>query len=195
MTLNNYENTISRSLLHSRTIFSEGYVREDGLFDIESIIKDTKSYDIPRTDGTCLKKGAPLHKMHIVLTINIEMKILDVSAKTISAPYKICSNANFKIKSLIGAKIGPGWKNKINKLIGNIEGCTHVRELLVSMATVSFQTVYGEKSKRTRGAINKGEKDPYPSDISRPSLLNTCYAFDERSEVTKKQWPEHWKKS
>jgi hypothetical protein len=195
MTLNNYENTISRSLLHSRTIFSEGYVREDGLFDIESIIKDTKSYDIPRTDGTCLKKGAPLHEMHIVLTINIEMKILDVSAKTISAPYKICSNANFKIKSLIGATIGPGWKNKINKLIGNIEGCTHVRELLVSMATVSFQTVFGEKSKRTRDAINKGEKDPYPSDISRPSLLNTCYAFDEKSEVTKKQWPEYWKKS
>ena len=125
----------------------------------------------------------------------IEMKILDVSAKTISAPYKICSNANFKIKSLIGETIGPGWKNKINKLIGNIEGCTHVRELLVSMATVSFQTVYGEKSKRTREAINKGEKNPYPIGISRPSLLNTCYAFDERSEVTKKQWPEYWKKS
>ena len=45
MTLNNYKNNISRSLLHSRNIFSEGYLREDGLFDIESIIKDTKSYD------------------------------------------------------------------------------------------------------------------------------------------------------
>ena len=70
-----------------------------------------------------------------------------------------------------------------------------MRELLISMATVSFQTVYGEKSKRTREAINNGKKDPYPGDISRPSLLNTCYAFDERSEVTKKQWPEHWRKS
>ena len=195
MTLNNYKNTISRSLLHSRTIFSEGYLREDGLFDIESIIKDTKSYDIPRTNGNVLKKGAPLHEMHIILTINLEMKIIDISAKTISAPYKICSDANFKIKSLIGETIGPGWKNKINKHLGNIEGCTHVRELLVSMATVSFQTVYGEKSKRTREAISNGKKDPYPRDISRPSLLNTCYAFDERSEVTKKQWPEHWRKS
>ena len=195
MTLNNYKNTISRSLLHSRTIFSEGYVREDGLFDIEGRIKDTKSYDVTRTDGSCLKKGDPLHEMHIVLTINIKMQIIDISAKTISAPYKICSDANFKIKSLMGKTIGPGWKNKINKHIGNIEGCTHIRELLVSMATVSFQTVYGEKSRRTREAINKGEKDPYPSDISMPSLLNTCYAFDEKSEVTKKQWPEYWKKS
>ena len=195
MTLNNYEKTISRSLLHSRNISSEGYVRKDGLFDIESTIKDTKSYDIPRTDGSYLKKGDPLHEMHIILTINLEMKIIDISAKTASAPYKICSNANFKIKSLIGETIGPGWKNKINKYIGDVEGCTHVRELLVSMATVSFQTVYGEKSKRTREAINNGKKDPYPSDISRPTLLNTCYAFDERSEVTKKQWPKHWKKS
>ena len=117
MTLNNYENPISRTLLHSRTIFSEGYVRKDGLFDIESIIKDSKSYDIPRTDGSYLKKGDPLHEMHIVLTINLDMKIIDISAKTISAPYKICSDANFKIKSLIGETIGPGWKNKINKQV------------------------------------------------------------------------------
>ena len=76
MTLNNYENTISKSLVHSRTIFLEGYVREDGLFDIEGRIKDTKSYDVTRTDGSCLKKGDPLHEMHIVLTINIKMQII-----------------------------------------------------------------------------------------------------------------------
>ena len=195
MTLKNYENTNSRSLVHSRTIFSQGYIRKDGLFDIESIIKDTKSYDIPKSDGSYLKKGAPLHEMRVLLTINLEMKIINVSAKTLSAPYQICLGANFKIKSLIGETIGPGWKNKINKVIGNIEGCTHIRELLVSMATVSFQTVYGEKSKRTREALENGKKDPYPTDISRPSLLNTCYAFDEKSEVTKKRWPDYWKKN
>ena len=182
-----------RSLLHSRNIFSQGYLRNDGFFEIESIIKDTKSYDIPKLDGSVLTTGNPLHEMHIILKINMEFKILDISAKTISAPYKICSEANFKIKSLIGETIGPGWKNKINKLIGNIDGCTHVRELLVSMATVSFQTVYGEKARRSREAVKNDGAKPDTNDNIKPFLLNTCYAFDAKSEVVKQEWPEYFK--
>ena len=53
-----------RSLLHSRNIFSQGYLRNDGFFEIESIIKDIKSYDIPKSDGSVLTTGNPLHEMH-----------------------------------------------------------------------------------------------------------------------------------
>ena len=182
-----------RSLLHSRNIFSKGYLRNDGFFEIESIIKDIKSYDIPKSDGSVLTTGSPLHEMHVILKINIELKILDISAKTISAPYKICSGANFKIKSLIGETIGPGWKNKINKLIGNIDGCTHIRELLVSMATVSFQTIYGEKARRKREAVKNDSINPDTNNNTKPFLLNTCYAFDETSEVVKQEWPKYFK--
>ena len=191
----NDDNIDSRSLLHSRNVFSQGYLRKDGFFEIESIIKDIKSYDIPKSDGSVLITGEPLHEMHVILKINMKFKILDISAKTISAPYKLCSDANFKIKSLIGETIGPGWKNKINKLIGNTDGCTHVRELLVSMATVSFQTIYGEKARRERETIKNGGANPYSSDNTKPSLLNTCYAFDEKSEVAKKEWPRYLKEN
>ena len=189
----NDDNIDSRSLLHSRNVFSQGYLRKDGFFEIESIIKDIKSYDIPKSDGSVLITGEPLHEMHVILKINMEFKILDISAKTISAPYELCSDANFKIKSLIGETIGPGWKNKINKLIGNTDGCTHVRELLVSMATVSFQTVYGEKTRRTREKVKSDSKNRDTNNNTKPFLLNTCYAFDEKSNVVKKEWPKYFK--
>ena len=157
-------------------------------------ITDKKSYDIPKSDGTILKEGEPLHQMVVKITLDINMTIIDVSAETLSAPYDICTGANFKIKNLIGEQIGPGWKNRINKIIGNNEGCTHVRELLVSMATVAFQTIYGEKSRQSREAIRNNKPNPFPEKNGKPALLNTCFAFDERSEVTEKQWPNYFKK-
>ena len=44
-------------------------------------------------------------------------------------------------------------------------------------------------------AKQKGMKNPFPNNSSEPPLLNTCYAFDETSEVTKEQWPKYWKRS
>ena len=58
----------SKTLLHSRNIFSNGYLRKDGLFEIESSIRDTKSYNIPKSDGGVLEAGDPLHEMHVVLS-------------------------------------------------------------------------------------------------------------------------------
>ncbi len=191
---NESKNYFKRTLLHSRNVYSNGYLRHDGFFEIEGTIVDKKSYDIPKSDGTVLSEGEPLHKMIVKLTLDINMKIIDVSAETISAPYEICNGANFKIKNLIGEKIGPGWKNRVNKIIGKNNGCTHVRELLVSMATVAFQTIYGEKSRQTREAIKIKKTNPFPAPSGKPALLNTCFAFDERSEVTKQQWPNYFKK-
>ena len=71
-------------------------------------------------------------------------------------------------------------ENKVNKITGNSEGCTHVRELLVSLATVAFQTIHGKKSRQTREALSTNKPNPFPRKNGMPALLNTCFAFDER---------------
>ena len=60
------------------------------------------------------------------------------------------------------------------------------------MATVAFQTLYGERSRLKREAISKGLKDPFPEKAGVSPLLNSCFAFDEKSEVTKDLWPDYW---
>ena len=44
------------------------------------------------------------------------MTIIDVSAETLSAPYDICTGANFKIKDLIDEQIGLAGKILIKSL-------------------------------------------------------------------------------
>ena len=188
------ENDLQRDLCHSRNVFSQGFRRNDKLYDIVSTIIDTKSYDFKKYDGNTLSSGEPLHEMEVCLTIDINMKIHDINAKTVSSPYQICKFANLNVRKLIGEVIGPGWKNKINSLIGGSEGCTHVRELMVAMATVAFQTIYGEKARMKREALLKGEVNPLPSKDGPPNLLNSCYAYDQSSEITKEFWPKYWNK-
>ena len=52
----------------------------------------------------------------------------------------------------------------------------------------------GEKSRQSREALKNNQPNPFPEKNGKPALLNTCFAFDERSEVTEKQWPNYFKK-
>ena len=61
------------------------------------------------------------------------------------------------------------------------------------MATVSFQTIYGEKARKNREAIKNDVANTDTNDNTKPFLLNSCFAFDETSEVVKKEWPKYFK--
>ena len=101
------------------------------------------------------------------------------------APYFVCKNANSNFRKIIGLQIKSGWKKEITKLIGGTNGCTHITELLSSVATAAFQTIYPYKSKQkkeTNSALNENRE--------KPLLLGTCHAFNTKSEVVKRLWPK-----
>ena len=50
-------------------------------------------------------------------------------------------------------------------------------ELLFPMATTAFQTIYSLKNKTN----------------SSPNLINTCHSWSEKSDVIKKEYPDHYK--
>ena len=179
---------VKRKLLHQRNISLNGFLREDGLFDLEAELLDTKNYNVSNHDRGNILAGEPIHKMKIVLTIDNEMFIKKATAKTISSPFKICKKANNNFKMLEGLQIKAGWKKKINELIGNVMGCTHIREMLGSLATTAFQTIQGHNNKTSKEI----EKNKTPN--KKPILLGSCYAFNPNSEVVKRIWPDWYQK-
>ena len=115
------------------------------------------------------------------------MSVVDALAQTLNSPYTICKKANSNFKKIIGLKIQPGWKRKVIKLIGGTNGCTHITELLSSCATAAFQTIYPYKAKQKENKkISASSKGINP----RPQLLGTCHAFNPKSLVVKRLWPE-----
>ena len=178
----------SRKPFHTRAIELQGYLREDGMWDIEGHITDTKAYDFTNEWRGEMPAGTPVHDMWIRLTVDDDYKIHDIEAVTDSSPYPICPKITGEFKKLIGLSIVRGFNRKVRELLGGIQGCTHLVELLGPMATVAFQTI----RPHLKNSDGKEEHAPKRKSGIRPMILNTCHAWDEKGEVVKRFLPEYF---
>ena len=80
----------AREKLHNRDVTCRGYRREDGLWDIEGHLVDTKTYSFANRDRGQIGAGEPVHEMWIRLTIDEDMVIHHAEAATEFGPYAIC---------------------------------------------------------------------------------------------------------
>ena len=171
-----------RERLHTRRYEFGGYRRADGLWDIEGHMTDTKTYTFKNAYRGEVRAGEPLHDMWIRLTLDEDLIVRDIQAVTDAGPYGICPAVTPNFKRMVGVRLGRGWRQKVRDALGGVEGCTHLTEMLLAMATVAFQTLYPILAK-------KAEANPRPG---RPPLIDSCHAFRSDGEVVKKQWPEHY---
>ena len=167
-----------RERVHTRQINLNGYRREDGLIDIEGEITDVKTYAFPNRERGMINAGDPIHHMQVRITINDQLEITAAEAETVAGPYRVCPSATIVFDRLVGLTIGPGWRQRVRKAIGGVEGCTHITELMGPVATVAYQTLYGEIARAERAA---GVKDDNKEDLG--SLINTCIGHAEDAEA------------
>ena len=181
----------AREPLHRRVIEINGYRREDGLFDIEAHLVDTKSYPFSNEDRGTIEPGTPLHSMWARMTVDTDFLIVGFEASTEFAPYTPCPQAAPNFARLAGLRVGRGFIKAANERIGGVHGCTHIREMLGQMGTVAFQTLYAVRIKRETerpGAANT-ETVAEEATPRRPAMLGTCLAYAPDSPVVKRQWP------
>jgi Protein of unknown function (DUF2889) len=172
-----------RTLKHTRAVECTGYEREDGLWDIEGHLVDTKTYVHSRRDGGRERKpGDPVHNMWLRLTIDLDLRIHDVEAATDSSPYERCGNITPNFKQLIGLTIGPGWRKAINERVGGTLGCTHLVELLGPLGTTAFQA-----TGRAREARNAGKPI-----TKKPYQINSCHIYKDDAPAVLERWPDFY---
>ena len=173
-----------REPIHRRQIECRGYRRADGLWDIEGHLVDTKSYAFQNEHRGEVAAGEPIHEMWLRLTLDDTMTITAVEAATDHSPFAVCPAIIPNFQRLKGLRIGKGFINKVRELLGGVEGCTHLVEMVGPVATTAFQTIFPY---RNRMAAAEGKT----ADSSRkPRLLNTCHAFAENGPIAQRLWPE-----
>ena len=178
----------ARKPLHTRQVTCEGFLRDDGLIDIEGHLLDTKPFDFPNTDrGGVIRAGEALHGMSIRITLDQQMTIVDAEAMMDYTPYNYCKTIAPVFKQIVGLKIGPGWRVKIKEVMGGIKGCTHLTELLGPMATTAFQTMVSIKGPDEQSVPERIRKK------GAPLFINTCHSHAADSPVVKQHWPEFYR--
>jgi len=172
-----------REPIHTREIRCRGFRRNDGLWDIEGSLIDTRTHAMETFGRGRIEPGEHLHEMWLRLTVDNHLTVTAIEACTEHAPYPACPNFPDHFGKLVGQRIEPGWTAKVRLLLGGRRGCTHLVELLGPLATTAVQTVYA-----WRGEVGEHLAD----DVSPPrEFMDTCHSLVKGGEVAQHLWPDH----
>jgi len=162
-------------LLHTRSVSYHGFLREDGLWDIEGELEDTKPHSFEIEGEGTWEPNEAIHHMRLRITVDDNMVIRDVAVAMDAFPHSPCPQALPPMQGLIGETLGRGWRQTIERHLGGVQGCTHLRELLFNLATAAFQA-------RTASFAP-------PPDGRPPMHLGQCRAWDFDGPVVEKVYP------
>lgn len=170
--------SVSRQPLHHRDITVRGYKRDDGMFDIEGHLHDTKEIDFTVASGR-REAGESLHSMWLRITIDRTLTIVAAEASTDAMPYVgYCDRIAPDYKKLIGMAIRPGFSGRVMQALGGTNGCTHMTDLVGIVATTAFQTIAGQ------GFQTPGDK---------PFQLDRCHALALTAPAVARYYPQWYK--
>jgi Protein of unknown function (DUF2889) len=179
-----------RQHLHTRTITFQGYLRQDGLWDIEAELVDTRAYVQHSRDRGELPAGSKAHHMLLRVTLDDQLAVRAIESDLQVTPFDECGPAVVPLDRLVGARLGGGWRNTIEQAMGGVAGCTHLRELLFNVATAAFQTipVYQSQQRRALGLPSAPLTRPLPH-------FGKCLSWDFNGPVMKRVAPDFhgWK--
>ena len=175
---------LTREELHFRRIDMRAWRRSDGLFEVESRLTDQKPADFlrPRTDKF-VAAGQPLHDMGIRLVFDGDLTVTSVSTFTDAAPVEDCWDGGRALQAMVGVKMSSGWSKEVRDRLSGARSCTHLRELLMPMATTAYQAIAGLRLNRPELLDATG----------RPKKIDSCYAYGEERELVLSFWPEFYR--
>lgn len=173
----------ARKHLHTRQVTFTGFEREDGMFDIEGHLVDTKTYDVENKDRNGIPKGEPVHNMYVRLTVDDKFVVRAIEAVIEDSPFNICPTIEPAFQVLVGEVVAAGWNRRVRAKLGGTKGCTHLVEMMAPLATATFQTVYPALERRRADDGKRADK---------PSILDGCHAMDVTGPLVKDRWPDFY---
>ena len=170
---------VPRKTSHIRRVTYQGYEREDGLWDMEAELHDSKAHDMPsfRHQGVRLA-GDPIHHMWLRVTVDRQLVVHAIEAAMDAHPLQDCPQARPALQGMVGACMARGWRQAIAQHMGGVASCTHLRELLFNMATAAFQTL--------PAAFGGGDPD------TPPRHLGQCTGWDFEGNGVKEYFPQFY---
>jgi hypothetical protein len=168
----------TRSRAHTRTVSYAGYVREDGLFDIDATLHDVKDNDYPLASGV-RKGGASLHFLNVRITFDRALNVVAALASHDDNPYgEFCAASAPEYSKLVGLNLADHFRLKLMDRVGGTKGCTHITEMLVWLPSAAYQLLAGER------------KDFDPNGATKPFQLDRCYALKTDRGAVKTYYPK-----
>jgi hypothetical protein len=162
--------TIRRALKHTRTINIQAFARDDGLWDLDAQITDSKTKDIALASGL-RPVGSAIHDLTLRITIDTSLNIVDAEAVSDAVPYPgFCNTIGPDYKKLTGLNLMHQFRQGLSARMSGINGCTHLTELAQILPTAAIQAFAGDVI-NTRDCANDIPDSPQPFQLDRCHAL------------------------
>lgn len=181
----NEENCERRRLMHRRSVECVGYLRDDGLWEVEARLVDTKPFAQRDRYRGELKPGEPVHDIALRLAIDDTMTIIEAETTMRATPYPTCVEVRPILQRLVGERIGKGWRELVRQKIGRLETCTHLSELLGPAVTALFQTMSYGKTPENRDLL-----DTPRGGSGRPFFIGGCHSWRTDGPIVAELFPQ-----
>ena len=183
----------SRQLKHRRSIDVHIYSRDDGLWEVEAELRDTKTRDAQQAGGV-RPAGQPIHDMLLRLVVDERFNVLESGAQTRAMPYPgVCDKHGGKdgdehgdaYGRLVGLNLLKGFRQEVRQRLGGVLGCTHMTELSQVLPTAVVQAFAGEVID-TRGDNPQSQ---------RPFQIDRCHALRSDGPAVQTYYPRWYRTS
>lgn len=180
-------NPLPRSAITARGIRCEGFRREDGLWEVEAHLADTRTYEAPTPFRPTVPAGQPFHQMGLRVAFDDQREIREIEVAIDSHPFRECPGAVPNFQRLVGLRMGPGFNREVQARLGGEEGCTHVLTLLNNLATVAVQTLGSQIRWDDRASAER----VYGLDRDgKPPVVGACRGYGRGGEMVRRIYPE-----
>ncbi len=186
MALTSEGHAARRRPMHTRSVICEGFLRDDGFWEVEAWLRDTKPFtqSADQFRGE-LRPGDPVHDIGLRIAIDDGMTIREAQAMMRETPYPTCIEVEPILARLVGERIGPGWREILRRKIGRIETCTHLMELLGPAVTTLYQTMSHGKQPEGRDAL-----DDQQTSGKRPFFIGGCHSWRADGPIVSAKFPQ-----
>ncbi|RJX30382.1 MAG: DUF2889 domain-containing protein [Oxalobacter sp.] len=157
----------ARILAHARAYSVEIFRREDGLWDIDARLTDTKTREV-QLKSKLLPPHHPLHDVLLRLTVDTEGHVIDATAVLDAIPFLgFCDTIDAAYKKLIGLNVLSDFRQAVRERFAGVAGCAHLNELALILPDVAILVLPFEHRK---------ELD-HDTRNKKPFELDNCHAL------------------
>ena len=175
----------ARRLMHRRSVECLAYLRDDGLWEVEARLVDTKPFvQHDRFRGE-RQPNDPVHDIRLRLAIDDSLTIRETETTMQDVPYPSCIDVEGILQRLVGERIGKAWREVVRRKIGKLETCTHVSELLGPAVTTLFQAMTAGDNPEGRGSLDHKRDAAEP-----PFFINGCHSWRTDGPVVAEMFPQ-----
>lgn len=174
-----------RRLMHQRSVQCDAYARDDGLWEVEAHLRDTKPFAYLHFARGPLEPGSAVHDMILRLTVDDALTIVAAEAEMATTPVLGCQDVLPAMADLVGIRAVAGWRKVARERIGRLHACTHLMDLMVPAITTLYQSMGMGRAPEGRNAVAEARASG-----ERPFYLDGCYSWRADGPTVREYFPD-----